>query len=664
MAVQPPNVSWALAIEALAYSQEVDVNTLIDTFNSCPKFTSDVGSNAREMVSFRILERLFDPDTRRSKSVGRKSGVSFDFSKRCEDVLEHILRETPEPNTWNESELSKWHVQPFIAYKRSCLPKPALQRLKDALLEGTPTFLKSFHQLVTSLQLNQHRTKAHEVNGASTNNDNETYSHLNQHGTKTHEVNDATFTNEKESPGTTNDNVCQDTSNEGNKRGEDGDYVEQNSESRPSNDDELYHKELNDILAKKQEFFSSICEVRERGTHSKKENRCMKCNKGGELLVCSSNNCSFVFHNSCLASKSSFDYEPTGKFYCPFCRYSQVLSDYWAAEKKASLARNKLVSFNRSTLNHMPKTSLDESKIPNEVSDPDLTILIDESPERNGGKESKKEDYVDCVVGFRKLTKPPNGVSNLEINEEGSESSDGKGCNEENIKEVYVDRAVGPGKPTKPPNGVSSHDLVSERSESSMDIGCSKGTNKENAYVDCVVRLRERTKPTNGVSRPDLISKCSESSGVNGCSDGTKKENAYVDRTVRLRDRTKQPNGVSNFKLYDESSESSDGKGCREGSNKEENSVGHTVRPRKRTLPSPSLQVPQRRRVPVPWTQSEEDTLKKWVAKFTSDSNILGRGFPWSRILDLGASKFQSSRTPVDLKDKWRNMQKASKKSK
>nr|GEU75913.1 uncharacterized PKHD-type hydroxylase At1g22950-like [Tanacetum cinerariifolium] len=34
---------------------------------------------------------------------------------------------------------------------------------------------------------------------------------------------------------------------------------------------------------------------------------------------------------------------------------------------------------------------------------------------------------------------------------------------------------------------------------------------------------------------------------------------------------------------------------------------------------SPSLQVPPRRRVPVPWTQSEEeDTLKKWVAKIVT----------------------------------------------
>ncbi|GJT86250.1 homeodomain-like, zinc finger, RING/FYVE/PHD-type containing protein [Tanacetum coccineum] len=519
MAAQPRNVSallWALAIEPLAYSHEVDVNTLIDTFNSSPKFTSDVGSNAREMVSFRILERLFDPDTRRLKSVGRNPGVSFDFSKRCEDVLEHIMRETPEPNTWNEPEMSKWHVQPFIAYKRSCLPKPALQRLKDALLEGTPTFLKSFHQLVTS-QLNQHGTKVHEVNGVNINDGNETSLHLNQHGTKTHEVNGATFTNEKESPGI-NDKVCQNTSNEGNKRGKDGDFVEQNNESQPSNDDELHQNE-----------------------------------------------------------------------------YSQALSDYWAAEKKTSLARNNLVSFNCATLNHMPKTSLNESKISNGVPDPDFTILIDESPESSGGKETKKEDYVDYVC------------------------SDGRGCNEENKKEVYVDRSVRPGNPAKPPNGVSNPDLISERFE------CTWG---------------------------------------NECSEGTNKENAFADRTVRLRERTKPPNGVSNLKLYDESSESSDGKGCREGSNKEENYVVHAVRPRKRTLSSPSLQVPQRRRVPVPWTQSEEDTLKKWVAKFTSDSNILGRGFPWSRILDLGASKFQRGRTPVDLKDKWRNIQKASKKSK
>ncbi|PWA78018.1 hypothetical protein CTI12_AA188020 [Artemisia annua] len=379
------------------------------------------------------------------------------------------------------------------------------------------------------LQQNQHGTKAHEVNGAGVNNDDETYLHINQHGTTTHEVNDATFTNEKESPGT-NDNVCQDTSNEGNQRGEDGDYVEQNSESQPSNDDELYQKELNDILAKKQEFFSSICKVGEGATHSEKANRCMKCNKGGELLVCSSNNCSLVFHKSCLASKSSFDYEPTGRFYCPFCRYSQALSDCWAAEKNASLATNKLVSFNRSTLNHMPKTRFEK-----------CVQTADEKMKSRHGAEGGGSGGLVKIIPFDYEA----ARKEMRFSEDGSHGPGGEDGND----------------------------------------------NKK--------RKREKKKATG-------------------------RNNAAAERS-------------------------------------EDFQMGR----RRHAFPaSPEFTSSQRRRVGVPWTQSEEDSLKELVAKFMSDGHHLGRGFPWIKIRGLGASKFQSSRTPMDLKDKWRNMQKASKKSK
>lgn len=50
---------------------------------------------------------------------------------------------------------------------------------------------------------------------------------------------------------------------------------------------------------------------------------------------------------------------------------------------------------------------------------------------------------------------------------------------------------------------------------------------------------------------------------------------------------------------------------------------------------------------------------QKWVEKFLGESD--GGFIPWRMILELGVSVFQKSRTPVDLKDKWRNMQKASK---
>ncbi|XP_004502097.1 uncharacterized protein [Cicer arietinum] len=52
------------------------------------------------------------------------------------------------------------------------------------------------------------------------------------------------------------------------------------------------------------------------------------------------------------------------------------------------------------------------------------------------------------------------------------------------------------------------------------------------------------------------------------------------------------------------------------------------------------------------WTAEEEKTLKEGVLKFsTGNQNI-----PWRKILEFGCRVFDNTRTPVDLKDKWRNM--------
>ncbi|XP_051127987.1 uncharacterized protein LOC127249291 isoform X2 [Andrographis paniculata] len=77
---------------------------------------------------------------------------------------------------------------------------------------------------------------------------------------------------------------------------------------------------------------------------------CMKCNKGGELLVCSSDSCSIVIHVSCLGSDASA-YDTNGKFYCPFCAYSQAISKYMEVKKQASLARKHVATFIRSVGN-------------------------------------------------------------------------------------------------------------------------------------------------------------------------------------------------------------------------------------------------------------------------------------------------------------------------
>ncbi|WCJ33924.1 hypothetical protein M5689_015258 [Euphorbia peplus] len=58
----------------------------------------------------------------------------------------------------------------------------------------------------------------------------------------------------------------------------------------------------------------------------------------------------------------------------------------------------------------------------------------------------------------------------------------------------------------------------------------------------------------------------------------------------------------------------------------------------------------------VPWTAEEEEMLKEGVKKFSR----MGERIPWTQILDYGNSVFLSRRSALQLKDKWRNMERKS----
>ena len=45
--------------------------------------------------------------------------------------------------------------------------------------------------------------------------------------------------------------------------------------------------------------------------------------------------------------------------------------------------------------------------------------------------------------------------------------------------------------------------------------------------------------------------------------------------------------------------------------------------------------------------------LQEGVQKF---SNTTNKNLPWRKILEFGRHVFEGTRTPVDLKDKWRNI--------
>lgn len=124
------------------------------------------------------------------------------------------------------------------------------------------------------------------------------------------------------------------------------DEREHNPRREMSSDSDGFQDEKIDVALKKRNFLSSQCSISQDSLATAdctELNLCMKCNKGGQLLVCSGSACPLVVHQSCLGSAPSFD--NSGKFYCPFCAYSHAISEYLEIKKKAALARNELAVF-------------------------------------------------------------------------------------------------------------------------------------------------------------------------------------------------------------------------------------------------------------------------------------------------------------------------------
>lgn len=68
-----------------------------------PEISDDLGRNAREMVSLRVLESLFVQKNSDANSVASVPGekVELDPSRDCEDVLRCILLEVISSREWS-----------------------------------------------------------------------------------------------------------------------------------------------------------------------------------------------------------------------------------------------------------------------------------------------------------------------------------------------------------------------------------------------------------------------------------------------------------------------------------------------------------------------------------------------------------------------------------
>ncbi|GAB4825353.1 hypothetical protein Ancab_008224 [Ancistrocladus abbreviatus] len=80
--------------------------------------------------------------------------------------------------------------------------------------------------------------------------------------------------------------------------------------------------------------------------HCRKESSqgtCIKCAKGGDLLVCGNGECSIEVHKSCMPCPVQFD--DIGNFYCPYCLCKQSFAEWERAKNDVLLAQKAILAF-------------------------------------------------------------------------------------------------------------------------------------------------------------------------------------------------------------------------------------------------------------------------------------------------------------------------------
>ncbi|XP_050377188.1 uncharacterized protein LOC126794498 [Argentina anserina] len=138
-------IALGWTIEAVASSKNVAVSVLHDLIATIPpNLPAKLRRSITERVALRCLEDVFA--THGARPV-RRSNLSLDFSESCEEVLRRIVNESAESDV-KMGGGGRWecNIEQFIKQKRASMPKCALQKLKESIVDGTHRHAELFRR--------------------------------------------------------------------------------------------------------------------------------------------------------------------------------------------------------------------------------------------------------------------------------------------------------------------------------------------------------------------------------------------------------------------------------------------------------------------------------------------------------------------------------------
>ncbi|KAL5572999.1 hypothetical protein UlMin_022596 [Ulmus minor] len=381
-------------------------------------------------------------------------------------------------------------------------------------------------------------------------------------------------------------------------------------------DSDGYHNETIDVATKKREFLNSqsTTNLDSAMTDSMGVHLCMKCSEVSQLLVCSIDNCPLVVHEKCLSSSAIFD--DKGNFYCPFCSYSLAITEYLEAKKESSLVKKKLEAFIHGS-DYKQKESTDRS---------------------NKGRHR-------LTVGNEEEDLIGKNHENVHL----GEREDNKG----NHNEINVHGV----------NYPQCHKVIVDNQQVKLSASCN------NVDLKCIEKRvtvisgmlhgpagQEEGKGKVVQEFPSVRSFKEQQNHVPGDCDNGSSENTDSFLVVQRQGDSGIQQKV--LKHVTDAPEEDVYEFDGEGHSEDDSELGKYflgVRKRNKHCAYWATNLPKKKK----WTDAEEKTLKEGVQIYAGGNE---RKIPWKTILEFGESVFQEGRTPVDLKDKWRNMSKGTSK--
>ncbi|KAK8921829.1 hypothetical protein KSP39_PZI020034 [Platanthera zijinensis] len=394
---------------------------------------------------------------------------------------------------------------------------------------------------------------------------------------------------------------------------------------------------------------------------SSRQRLCIKCCSSGQLLNCCGDGCSRAIHERCLGLLDCV--ERTDLFYCPFCSYKNARMMFEKSKIKVEDARRNLLSFyDIDPSVHAPKGRISvETMIKlNKNEHPHLPSNQQFTQENIDTQNHETSDSKFTGDINQEITQNEQNHLNVTVDincKSSKETIETFTCQEVqdtpmklNIEAGNEHESTRVTKYQQPVNdlGISGYDGLSfelrtlhERNDDDICVN-------SRSNVATSDHLEIRNAHTFAAEKEQLSIKPNQRSILKG-------KGRYDHKAKRKALASKIKARFAKRNKRDKASLTGNYDGATENKKTNNSSSRELRKTLYRQNICSSQKEPSSRRLMLNWTAEEEKILEEAMEKIPQND---GGSMPWIKILEYGHHAFHESRTTVDLKDKWRNMQK------